>query len=104
MEGNRHNFSKFLHGAVFILSSVLTSFGVIAYLRYGSDTAQMLNKNIPTSDSFGMAINIFLCVGVILTFPLMIYPVIELTETYVFTKGESINFFLYCNAFKWLFN
>ncbi|CAG5117101.1 unnamed protein product [Candidula unifasciata] len=87
MEGNRHNFSKFLHGAVLILTFILTVFGTMGYLANGDATEQMLNKHIPASDGFGVAINIFLCIGVVLTFPLQVYPVTELLEIYLFRPG-----------------
>ncbi|BFZ02921.1 hypothetical protein BsWGS_05960 [Bradybaena similaris] len=87
MEGNRHNFSKFLHGAVLILTGILAVFGTMGYLENGNTTEQMLNKHIPSSDAFGITINIFLCIGVVLTFPLQIYPVIELMEIYLFGPG-----------------
>ncbi|XP_013084175.2 uncharacterized protein LOC106069130 isoform X3 [Biomphalaria glabrata] len=86
MEGNHHNFAPFLHSAILILSSILSTFGIIGYLRYGEATEQILNKNIPTTSPTGMLINIFLCVGVLLTFPLQIYPVIEISETYLLGK------------------
>ncbi|GFR68431.1 proton-coupled amino acid transporter 4 [Elysia marginata] len=88
MEGNRHNYSKFLHGAIFILASVLSVFGVVGYLRYGSETAQMLNGNIPAESITGTTLNVFLCIGVILTFPLQIFPVIEICEIYLFGNGR----------------
>ncbi|KAH9498872.1 hypothetical protein Btru_004913 [Bulinus truncatus] len=91
MEGNRHNFAPFLHSAVIILSIILTTFGVVGYLRFGETTEQILNNNIPTSTSMGMAINICLCVGVFLTFPLQIYPVIEISEFFLFKNGHCNN-------------
>ncbi|RUS91370.1 hypothetical protein EGW08_000887, partial [Elysia chlorotica] len=99
MEGNRHNYSKFLHGAIFILAAVLSVFGVVGYLRYGDETAQMLNGNIPAHSYTGMSLNMLLCIGVVLTFPLQIFPVIEIVEIYLFGHGrifgpkepESIN-------------
>ncbi|CAL1529003.1 unnamed protein product [Lymnaea stagnalis] len=89
MEGNRHNFSPFLHGSIVILSMVLTTFGIVGYLRYGETTEQILNKNIPTTTAVGMAINICLLFGVILTFPLQIFPVIEISEIFIFGHGHQ---------------
>ncbi|XP_071106684.1 uncharacterized protein [Haliotis cracherodii] len=88
MEGNRHNFSAFLHGAVGTLSSVLLAFGVLGYLKFGESTSQMINTNIPSTTWVAMAVNICLCIGVILTFPLQIFPVIELAEVYTFADGK----------------
>lgn len=88
MDGNRHNFSKFLHGAVGILAFVLLLFGTMGYVRYGHETEQMLNANMPHGTFVGTSINICLCIGVILTFPLQMYPVIELLEIFIFSDGE----------------
>ncbi|XP_005097320.1 uncharacterized protein LOC101845918 [Aplysia californica] len=88
MEGNRHNFSNFLHGSVFILTCILSLFGIVGYLRYGTGTEQMLNQNMPSGTPVSIAINVCLCVGVILTFPLQIYPVIELSEIFLFGDGR----------------
>ncbi|XP_046557366.1 proton-coupled amino acid transporter 4-like isoform X2 [Haliotis rubra] len=88
MEGNRHNFGAFLHGAVGCLSFVLLAFGILGYLKFGESTNQMINTNIPSTSWVGIAVNICLCIGVILTFPLQIYPVIELAEIYTFADGK----------------
>ena len=87
MEGNRHNFGNFLHGAVFILTTILSTFGIVGYLNYGDATEQMINKNLPSDTGLSISINICLIVGVILTFPLQIYPIIELAELYIFGDG-----------------
>ncbi|XP_067671087.1 uncharacterized protein [Haliotis asinina] len=88
MEGNRHNFGAFLHGAVGCLSLVLLAFGILGYLKFGELTSQMINTNIPNSSWVGISVNICLCIGVILTFPLQIFPVIELAEIYTFADGK----------------
>ncbi|KAK7507847.1 hypothetical protein BaRGS_00000812, partial [Batillaria attramentaria] len=88
MEGNRHNFSRFLYGAVSVLTMVLASFGVMGYLRFGDGVEQMINANIPSGSWLSIAVNVCLCIGVLLTFPLMIYPVIDLAEIHLFGKGR----------------
>ena len=35
MEGNRHLFPHFLHGAILILTTILGGFGVMGYIKYG---------------------------------------------------------------------
>ena len=88
MEGNRHNFIRFLYGAVTVLTMLLACFGVLGYLRFGNDVEQMINANIPSGQWLSVAVNSCLCVGVLLTFPLMMYPVVELAELRVFGDGE----------------
>lgn len=88
MEGNRHNFVKFLYGAVAMLTVVLAFFGIVGYLRFGQDIEQMINANIPNGQWLSIAVNSCLCLGVLLTFPLMMYPVTELAELYLFGNGR----------------
>nr|KAG5713741.1 hypothetical protein BaRGS_024368 [Batillaria attramentaria] len=65
---------------------VLASFGVMGYLRFGDGVEQMINANIPSGSWLSIAVNVCLCIGVLLTFPLMIYPVIDLAEIHLFGK------------------
>ncbi|XP_053391552.1 uncharacterized protein LOC123563758 isoform X2 [Mercenaria mercenaria] len=88
MVGNRHLFSAFLHGAILFLTAVLGCFGILGYLKYGKDVHQMLNTNIPPGNPVSMAVNIGICLGILLTFPLQIYPVIEIIEKYLFSEGR----------------
>lgn len=88
MVGNRHLFSAFLHGAILFLTVVLGCFGILGYLKYGKDVHQMLNTNIPPGNPVSMAVNIGICLGILLTFPLQIFPVIEIMEKYLFSQGK----------------
>ncbi|XP_060076775.1 neutral amino acid uniporter 4-like [Ylistrum balloti] len=88
MEGNRHNFNCFLHGAVGVLTLILGTFGIMGYIMFGDDVQQMINLNIPSTEWVSFAVNIGVCVGVLLTFPLQIYPVIELIEIILFSEGS----------------
>ncbi|XP_069124866.1 uncharacterized protein [Argopecten irradians] len=88
MEGNRHNFNAFLHGAVGVLTLILGTFGIMGYIMFGQDVQQMLNLNIPSTEWVSFAVNVGVCVGVLLTFPLQIYPVIELIEIILFSEGS----------------
>ena len=48
----------------------------------------MLNANIPSGNPLSIAVNIGICFGILLTFPLQIFPVIEILEKYLFTEGN----------------
>jgi len=88
MEGNRHNFKTFLHGAIGMLTFILGTFGIMGYMRFADGVAQMINLNIPSGTFVFYTVNIGVCVGVLLTFPLQIYPVIELVEIVLFSEGR----------------
>ena len=103
MEGNRHNFVKFLYGAIAGLTLVLACFGVLGYLSFGNDVEQMINANIPNGQWLSIAVNSCLCVGVLLTFPLMMYPVVDLAELHLFGNGELTPLLLATERFQ-LFN
>lgn len=92
MVGNRHLFPAFLHGAVLILSLILGTFGIMGYMKFGSDVHQMLNTNLPQGSSIAMIVNVGICIGILLTFPLQIYPVIEIMEKYLFAEGKIDSF------------
>ncbi|XP_060600506.1 proton-coupled amino acid transporter 2-like isoform X2 [Ruditapes philippinarum] len=88
MVGNRHLFSAFLHGAILFLTVVLGCFGIMGYMKYGVNVHQMLNQNIPAGNPVSVAVNIGICLGILLTFPLQIFPVIEIIEKYLFSEGR----------------
>ena len=82
---------------------VLACFGVLGYLSFGNDVEQMINANIPNGQWLSIAVNSCLCVGVLLTFPLMMYPVVDLAELNLFGNGESTPLLLATERFQ-LFN
>ncbi|WAQ95755.1 AVT3-like protein [Mya arenaria] len=88
MVGNRHLFTWFLHGAVGVLTIILGVFGILGYLTFGQDVQQMLNKNLPPGEFLGIFVNVGICVGIMLTYPLQIFPVIEIIERYLFLEGR----------------
>ncbi|KAL3876043.1 hypothetical protein ACJMK2_033929 [Sinanodonta woodiana] len=88
MDNNRHNFRLFLYGAIVCLSVLLSTFGCLGYMRFGDNVKQMLNTNIPSSSTVFFAVNICICFGILLTFPLQMFPVIELIELYLFAEGR----------------
>lgn len=90
MVGNRHLFPWFLHGAILILTTILGNFGILGYLKLGDGVKQMLNANLPKGSPVAIAVNIGICIGILLTFPLQIYPVIEIMEKYLFAEGKYV--------------
>ena len=50
----------------------------------------MLNQNLPAGNPLSIAVNVTICLGILLTFPLQMFPVIEIIEKYLFTEGKNI--------------
>uniref|UniRef100_A0A0L8GXY0 Amino acid transporter transmembrane domain-containing protein n=1 Tax=Octopus bimaculoides TaxID=37653 RepID=A0A0L8GXY0_OCTBM len=86
MDGNRHNFSKFLNGAILIVSFILLVLGLFGYLRFGSHVNQLINLSLIHSGLGAHLLNACLIVAVICTYPLMIYPVLQMIENFVFVQ------------------
>ncbi|GAB1597532.1 uncharacterized protein LOC115218729 isoform X2 [Argonauta hians] len=84
MDGNRHHFSKFLNGAILIVSFILLVLGLFGYLRFGSNVNQLINLSLIHNGLGAHLLNACLIVAVICTYPLMIYPVLQMIENFVF--------------------
>jgi len=90
MAGNRHLFSPMLHGAIVLLTIIFMVFGILAYLNYGVNTAQSINLSIqPQNGMMSIAVNVTLMIGVVFTFPLQLFPVIEMFESRLIGAGNE---------------
>ena len=98
MEGNRHNFSNFLHGGIGLISVVLASFGVLGYMKYGEHTPQIITQALPPNSVVSIIVNATLMFAVIFTYPLQVFPVTEIMEGYIFSEGKGLLVLL----FVWL--
>ncbi|XP_077992695.1 uncharacterized protein LOC144446744 [Glandiceps talaboti] len=88
MKGNRTNFPAFLHGAVLLLTVILGLFGVIGYFHYGTDVNQIITENFPPQSEVVYIVKATVCVGILLTYPLQMFPVIEIFEAILFAPGR----------------
>ncbi|KAJ7371088.1 hypothetical protein OS493_027776 [Desmophyllum pertusum] len=85
MAENRHRFPMYLHFAVGTLSVILGCFGLLGYLVYGEGVNQIVTESFPS----GLLIQIvrcLLCFAILLTYPLQIFPVIEIIEGWLFNS------------------
>ena len=89
MVGNQHNFRRYLIGGISSVAFLLLTFGVLGYLRYGDGTGQLLVQNIP-KNAFSAVVDCTLIVGVVFTFPLQQFPVLNIVEVLLFTDGEFL--------------
>eukprot|EP00047_Mylnosiga_fluctuans_P017265 m.60122 g.60122 ORF g.60122 m.60122 type:complete len:430 (-) comp7006_c0_seq2:144-1433(-) len=79
MREKRGQFTMLLRAAVICVTVILGSFGILGYLVYGPDVDQIIISELP-DNGVSRAVRIGLLVGVVCTFPLQMYPVIEIFE------------------------
>ena len=89
MAENRHRFPLYLHFAVGGLSVILACFGLLGYTVYGEEVAQIVTESFPPGVLI-LIVRCLLCFAILLTYPLQIFPVIEIVEGWLF-KPERRN-------------
>ena len=88
MESNKHNYFACLHGGIFLIATVLCLFGTLGYINFGDGTKQIILANISDKGFLKFAVDITLCIGVACTFPLQIFPVIQIFEGLLFSNSK----------------
>lgn len=94
MAENRGRYPCYLHISLFLLSSILGSFGTLGYLRYGNETNQIVTENLKGS-AIVIALRCLLFFGVLFTYPLQIYPVIQIVEGLIYGPNSRCSRRLY---------
>eukprot|EP00795_Rhopilema_esculentum_P009071 gene9071-16723_t len=94
MAENRGRYPCYLHISLVLLSSILGSFGTLGYLRYGDETNQIVTENLEGS-LIVIALRCLLFFGVLFTYPLQIYPVIQIVEGIIFGPNSRCSRRLY---------
>lgn len=78
MAENRHKYPLFLHISLTLLSLILGTFGIVGYLKFGDNTCQIITSNL--HGPIAIALQLLLFIGVLFTYPLQLYPCIQITE------------------------
>ena len=86
MAGNRPRFPLYLQLAIAQVSVILGSFGILGYLIYGSNVPQIVTDTLP-SGPLAQGIRVTLCIAVLFTYPLQLFPVIEIFEGLLFSRS-----------------
>lgn len=89
MAENRHRFPLYLHFAIGGLSVILACFGLLGYAVYGEGVEQIVTESFPDGVLI-LVVRCLLCFAILLTYPLQIFPVIEIVEGWLF-KPETRN-------------
>ena len=88
MAENRPRFPLYLHIALAQVSFILGSFGILGYMIYGSTVPQIVTDKLQTG-IVAQLVRLTLIIAVMMTYPLQLYPVIEIAESVLFTKIRS---------------
>ena len=88
MAENRPRFPLYLHIALAQVSFILGSFGILGYMIYGSTVPQIVTDRLQTG-IVAQLVRLTLIIAVMMTYPLQLYPVIEIAESVLFTKVHS---------------
>ena len=88
MAENRPRFPLYLHIALAQVSFILGSFGILGYMIYGSTVPQIVTDKLQTG-IVAQLVRLTLIIAVMMTYPLQLYPVIEIAESVLFTKIHS---------------
>lgn len=63
---------------MFFMALILSGFGITGYLSYGDKTCQIVTQNL--RGDIAIVLQVFLFIGVLFTYPLQIYPNIQIVE------------------------
>jgi len=87
MASGRHNYPFMLHGVVAFTALFLGVFGLAGLLRFGADDVeQIATENLPSGSFVGQAVRGCLCVAILFTYPLQVFPVLQCGERWVFAS------------------
>ncbi|XP_071452815.1 uncharacterized protein [Hetaerina americana] len=95
----RHKFPYYLISTLIGVSLLYICFGASGYLSFGPETSDIITFNLPKDKGFNFAslVTSCLCVSLFLTYPIMIFPAIQLLEARLLTsnditKGNALRF------------
>ncbi|XP_072042560.1 proton-coupled amino acid transporter 1-like isoform X2 [Amphiura filiformis] len=87
MEHTRRWFHQLLLTVIMLATLILSTIGILGYLRFGNGTEQTIIWNMTADTAFPLVVYSVVSVGVIFTFPLQNFPVIEICEGFLFAEG-----------------
>lgn len=90
MNENRPNFPRYLHGGIGCVSVILGTFGIFGYLHFVDNVEQLISDNLPYG-TLSIIVQVTLCIGILFTYPLQMFPVIEISENFLFKASKERN-------------
>ena len=94
MGENRQSFPYLLCTTVVMVTGMVSSIGILGYLHYGTDVQEVILWNLPSDSIIVLVLYAVIVLGVLFTFPLQNFPVIEICENFLFANGKLIHRFI----------
>lgn len=69
---------------------ILAFFGLLGYAVYGEAVEQIVTESFPQGVLI-LIVRCLLCFAILLTYPLQIFPVIEIVEGWLFKPEQNVN-------------
>lgn len=101
----KHKFPKIVSTTIMFLVVFFCTFAGLVYAAFGEDTQSVVTLNLPNASVSGatMTVQLTYSLALVLTYPLMLYPVIVILEGYIFEKTHTKGFWRWQkNGFRFL--
>ncbi|XP_045203873.2 uncharacterized protein LOC123556878 isoform X2 [Mercenaria mercenaria] len=90
-ESVRYKFKRYFITTMVIVTSMYVSFGSCGYASFGKETNQIITLNLPQGESldFSMIVKSCLCLALFFTYPVMMFPVMQILDGYLIWEPEN---------------
>lgn len=87
----RYRFKKYFVATMIIVTTMYVSFRSCGYASFGRQTNQIITLNLPKGDSvdFAMIVKSCLCLALFFTYPVMMFPVMQILDGYLIWEPEK---------------
>ncbi|XP_050417688.1 uncharacterized protein LOC126831105 [Patella vulgata] len=87
----RHKFRKIFIIAMFLATTLYITFGACGYLSFGAETNAIITLNLPKGRTmdFSMIVKSALCLALLFTYPVMMFPVMKILERYLIADADK---------------
>lgn len=99
----KHKFPRILSSTILFLVCFFSLFAGIVYAAFGENTESVVTLNLPSAgESYAtMTVQLTYSLALVLTYPLMLYPVVKILEGYLFPHRRVKGFWRWQkNAFR----
>lgn len=96
-------FPRLLATSILFLVALFSLFAGLVYAAFGRETQSVVTLNLPPATVSGatMAVQLTYSLALVLTYPLMLYPVVKILESYVFAHRRVKGYWRWQkNAFR----